>query len=251
MAWALARNPAQLDAVLAVRPDLVSLSFGDYAASIEILKDADITVVTQVGSVRQAVAAVEAGVDAVIARGTEGGGHGYNLVGTLPLLQAVLDRVSVPVLAAGGIATSRGLAAVLAAGAAGAWVGTAFACCRESLWPDDQVGQAAAADETSTRYGRVFDAASAVGWPMDVGGRALRNRFFDDWVGREDQLPDDAAAVARFREAPERRDFDTMAVYIGQGVGLLDGSRPTIAEVVAELAGASDLLRRAASAVEA
>jgi nitronate monooxygenase len=249
MGWALRRRPDQLDAVLAARPALVSVSYGDYAPYLGPLRDAGITVVTQVGSVEQAMRAEEAGVDFVVSRGAEGGGHGYDLVGTLPLLQAVLERLEVPVLAAGGIGTGRGLAAVLAAGAAGAWVGSAFVTCRESAASDDQVALLGEADEVATAYGRVFDVASAIGWPDDIGGRALRNEFFDAWRGREEELPGDADALAAFRSAAERRDFSTMPVYIGQGVGLLDGERPTAAEVVERLAGAASLLSAAAGRV--
>ena len=75
---------------------------------------------TQVGDLRAAARAVEAGCDVVIARGAEGGGHGEPTVGTLPLLAAILDHLSVPVLAAGGVSSGRATAAVLAAGASGA-----------------------------------------------------------------------------------------------------------------------------------
>src|SRR5699024_6204281 len=117
---------APLDAAIAARPALVSVSFGDYRPYVGPLQEAGIAVATQVGDVAEAVEAARAGVDLVVARGAEAGGHGRNRVATLPLLQAVLDAVDRPVLAAGGISTGRGLAAVLAAGAAGAWVGTAF-----------------------------------------------------------------------------------------------------------------------------
>jgi len=249
MAWAQPERPHQVEETIAARPDLVSMSLGHYAPYVPSLREAGIVVACQVGSVDQALEAVDVGVDVVVARGAEAGGHGYNLVATLTLLQGVLDRVDVPVLAAGGIGTARGLAAVLAAGAAGAWVGTAFTCCRESGWPDDQVEQAYAADETSTAYGRVFDVASQVGWPDDLGGRAIRNDYFDSWVGREHGLLADADAVRRFRTAPARRDFTTLPVYAGQGVGLLRRGRPTVAEVVADLAAAGDLLKQAADCV--
>ena len=93
----------------------------------------------------------------LVARGGEGGGHGRNDVATLPLLQAVLDAVTVPVLAAGGIGTARGLAAVLAAGAAGAWVGTAFLACTEAATSAGARELLLTAADTDTVYGRVFD----------------------------------------------------------------------------------------------
>jgi nitronate monooxygenase len=122
-----------MDAVVDLAPPLVSVSFGPYQRHVATLKRAGITVATQAGTVEEARAAERAGVDLIVARGGEGGGHGRDDIATLPLLQAVLDQVRVPVLAAGGISTARGLAAVLAAGAAGAWVGTAFLACPEGL----------------------------------------------------------------------------------------------------------------------
>lgn len=249
MAWAQRHRPDQLEAVLAAPPALVSVSFGDYAPYVAPLRDAGCAVVTQVGSVDDALRAEDAGVDLIVSRGSEGGGHGFDLVGSLPLLQGVLARVETPVMAAGGIATARGLAAVLAAGAVGAWVGTAFVTCRESTFPDDTVAQLGQTDETSTAYGHVFDVASAIGWPADIGGRATRNPFFERWNGREQVMLEDEEAIASFQDASRGRDFATMPVYVGQGVGLLDGSRPTIAEVVAELAGATDLLAAGAELV--
>jgi len=257
LAWSLPDQPAVLDLLLAEaddqqwqRPALASVSFGVYAPYVRTLQDAGITVATQAGTVADALAAEDAGVDLVIARGGEGGGHGRDQVATLPLLQAVLDRVRIPVLAAGGIGTSRGLAAVLAAGAAGAWAGTAFLTCREAMTTDAVVSHLAGVEETGTAYGTVFDTASAVGWPAEFGGRAVRNEFFDTWLGRESELATDQDALQRYRSARQDVDLGAMAVYAGQGVGLLDGNRPAASEVVEELAGAADLLRGAVRAVD-
>lgn len=132
MAWALAQDDALVDVVAAEAPAVVSLSYGPYERWIEPLRAAGIVVATQVGTLEEARHAEQVGVDLLVARGGEGGGHGRADVATLPLLQSVLDAVRLPVLAAGGIGTSRGLAAVLAAGAVGAWVGTAFLACTEA-----------------------------------------------------------------------------------------------------------------------
>ncbi len=238
MAWAVADRPAQLEAVLDLRPALVSVSFGDYAPYVEPLKSAGIVVATQVGTVADARQAVDAGVDVVVARGSEAGGHGRNEVATLPLLEALLDTVGdLPVLAAGGIAGPRGLSAVLAAGAAGAWVGTAFLTCTEAMTAASVRRRLIEADETSTVYGIVFDRASRAGWPDEFGGRALRNSFFDRWVGREDELSSSDQAHEEFRAAMLNADPDVVSVYAGQGVGALRAERPA-AEVIASFAKA-------------
>lgn len=254
LAWSLPDRPQLPEAVLDTDshrpPALVSVSYGDFSPYVPLLHEAGVVVATQVGTVVEAAEAAEAGVDLVVVRGGEGGGHGRNLVATLPLLQAVLARAEAPVVAAGGIGTARGLAGVLAAGACGAWVGTAFLTCREALTADDVAARLADVDETGTAYGTVFDTASGAGWPQEFGGRAVRNAFFDTWEGRETALLDDEAAVGRFQDASGARDLETMAVYAGEGVGLLDSTRRPAADVVAELAGAADLLRVAAGSVD-
>ncbi len=245
MAWALAQDDRLVEAVVAEAPALVSVSYGPYERWVRVLQQAGIVVATQVGMLAEAVAAQQAGVDLLVARGGEGGGHGRNDVGTLPLLQAVLDEVELPVVAAGGIGTARGLAAVLAAGAAGAWVGTAFLICTEAATSAPARERLYAADETDTAYGRVFDVGQRLAWPPEYGGRALRNAFFDRWAGAEDVLAEDDGAAAELAAARKAADFDVACIYAGQGVGLLRVER-SAAEVVAELAGAAQLLDRAA-----
>jgi len=197
------------------------------------LREAGILTATQVGSLADLDEAVEAGVDVVVVRGAEGGGHGRNDLGTLPLLQLALERTDLPVYAAGGILNHRGLAAVLAAGAAGAWVGTAFLGCVESEGSPAAKAALFAADETG--YGRVFDRAQQAAWPPEFGGRAVANAFFDEWVGREDELDDEA--VGRFRAAVAAQDFSVAHVYAGQGVAALTGET-TAADVVTGFARA-------------
>ena len=245
MAWALEQDDGLLDVVAGEAPALVSVSYGPYERWIAPLQDAGIVVATQVGTLGEAVSAEQAGVDLLVARGGEAGGHGRNDVATLPLLQGVLDAVQVPVLAAGGIGTARGLAAVLAAGAAGAWVGTAFLACSEAATSAGARELLVAASETDTVYGRVFDVGQRLPWPPEYGGRALRNAFFDRWVGREDELAADDVAAAELREARKQGDFDVAYVYAGQGVALLRAEKAA-AEVLGELAGAERLLQQAA-----
>lgn len=243
MAWVLETHPGQLEAAIDAVPALVSVSFGDFEPHVARLKQAGIAVTSQVGNLAEAQRAERAGVDFLVARGAEGGGHGRNEVGTLPLLQSVLEHVDLPVVAAGGIASARGLAAVLAAGAVGAWVGTAFLGCREAGNTDAARHALFSATADGTAYGRVFDVAQRLGWPPEFGGRALRNRYFETWQHRLDDLAGDDEAAAQLRRAREVEDYDTAYVYAGQGVGLLDQER-TAAEVLADLAGAEQLLRR-------
>jgi nitronate monooxygenase len=235
MAWSMANRPEHLEAVLDLRPALVSLSFGDYSQYVETLQAAGIVVATQAGTVADAREAIAAGVDVIVARGAEAGGHGRNSIATLPLLQAILDLTDLPVLAAGGISGPRGLAAVLAAGAAGAWIGTAFLTCTEALTPEPIRRRLLEADETDTVYGTVFDAASRAGWPDEFGGRALRNPFYDRWEGHESALKSDDAAHEEYLTAVRAADPAASSLYAGQGVGALT-TQSTAAEALATFA---------------
>ena len=245
MAWALAQDDTLVDVVVAEAPALVSVSYGPYERWLEPLRAAGIVVATQVGTLEEARVAEQAGVDLLVARGGEGGGHGRADVATLPLLQSVLDAVQVPVVAAGGIGTARGLAAVVAAGSVGAWVGTAFLACTEAATSAGARERLLAAKDTDTAYGRVFDVGQRMAWPPEYGGRALRNAYFDHWVGHEDELASDDAASAQLLTARQQGDFDVACVYAGEGVGLLRDER-SAADVVAEFAQAGALLDRAA-----
>jgi nitronate monooxygenase len=193
MAWRLDHNPELLEHTVAARPALVSVSFGSPEPYIKALHDAGIVVASQVHDVVGAVAAVAAGVDIIVAQGTDAGGH-TGTVGTLPLLQLVLAAVDVPVVTAGGIGTARGVAAVLAAGAAGAWVGTCLLACPEAATSPSAREKVLASGEADTILTRVFDVAQGLPWTEAFAGRALRNRFTDPWHGHELALAADAGA---------------------------------------------------------
>lgn len=235
LAWALARDPAPLAAALDTDAALVSVSFGDFEDPVQQVKAAGKLAATQVGNLADAQRAERAGVDLLVVRGREAGGHGRDEVSTLPLLQMVLDTVELPVVAAGGVANARGLAAVLAAGGAGAWAGTAFLCCSESSLPAAARERLIAADDKATVYGRVFDVAQRAAWPREYGGRALRNPFFEAWQGREDELAADDATLAVYAEAQRAGDYDIAVIYAGQGASLLT-SESAAADVVADFA---------------
>jgi nitronate monooxygenase len=248
MAWSVKDHPEHLEAVLELRPALVSLSFGDYAPYVGMLRDVGIIVAMQAGTVADAREAIDVGVDVIVARGAEAGGHGRNAVATLPLLQAILDLTEIPVLAAGGISGPRGLAAVLAAGAAGGWIGTAFLTCVEAMTPEPVRQRVIEADETDTVYGTVFDAASRAGWPDEFGGRALRNAYFDTWEGREEELKSDDPGHADYVAGVRAADPTRTSIYAGQGVGALT-TQPTAAEVVDDFATYRTYLTAALNAV--
>ncbi len=250
MAWPLDEHSDQLAAAVAARPSLVSVSFGPYAEHVAVLRGQGITTATQVGTVADARKALAAGVDVLVARGGEGGGHGRDEVATLPLLQQILDVVQVeapdvPVLAAGGIASARGLAAALAAGADGVWVGTAFMLCEEASTPPGARQRLMAASAEDTRYSAAFDRAQRLGWPVEFAGRHLRSAFTDLWPGTAEGAATDDDAFAAVAAARAAGEGDALPIYAGQGVGALARERPA-AEVVADFAAAGALLGEAA-----
>jgi nitronate monooxygenase len=213
--WVMAAEPELLEVALAARPALLCVSFGEDWSWVCAAHDAGVPVATQVADVAAARCAVDAGVDVLVARGLEGGGHGTPTLGTLPLLAEVLDAVEVPVLAAGGIASARALAAVLAAGASGAWVGTAFAVCAEALTPPAVCAQLIAAASEATVTTREFDIAAGYRWPATIPERVLID--------------------ADGRPTP---------VNAGQGVGMVTGA-PTAAELIERMSSqAASLLAR-------
>ena len=232
-AWVLDKRPHLLDLAIRAKPRLVSVSFGDPAPYVERLHAAGILVASQVQSRAWAQRAIDAGVDILVAQGTEAGGHTGD-VSSLVMMQIVLDMTDKPVLVAGGIAGGRAIAAVLAAGAAGAWIGTPFLLARESRNTPAARERIAASDETQTIKTHVYDRLQGKPWPDEFGGRALRNEFAARWDKREDELMRDAAAVEEFRRAKSAGDYSRAHLYAGQSVGLAGGVEGA-AEILARL----------------
>ncbi|MEU1427774.1 nitronate monooxygenase [Nocardia sp. NPDC005746] len=250
--WVAAARPGLLDLALAAKPALLSVSFGTDPSWATRASAAGIRTATQVYTVEDARRARDAGIDVLVARGLEGGGHGAPELATLPLLEAVLDAVPGPVLAAGGIGSARGVAAMLAAGAAGVWLGTALAAAEESLLAPGGRRALLAAQGTDTIVTRVFDVGMELPWPQRFPARVLRNDFTARWHDRIDELsgatsepePAGAAATARADQAAAARaqlaaadaadDPRIAPVDAGQGVGLVTAVRP-VAEILGEL----------------
>jgi nitronate monooxygenase len=230
------------EAALAAQPVLISVSFGTDLSWVSRVHDAGIAAATQVYNGAEARRAEDAGIDLIVARGSEGGGHGDATIGTLPLLDAVLDVVSVPVLAAGGIASPRSLAAVLAAGASGAWLGTCLSASVEALTTDAGRRALVAARETDTASTRVYDIVRHLPWAERFPSRVLRNDFVARWTGHEDALAEDADAEAELVTAIAADDRRIAAVDAGQGVGMVTDVAP-VGEVIERLCtGAHELL---------
>lgn len=242
-AWAMERRPDLLDAAIEANPFLISLSFGSPAPYVERLHQHGIFLATQVNARAEAMQAARAGVDLIVVQGTEAGGHVTGQVSTLPLLQAVLDAVQVPVLVAGGIASPRGVAAALAAGADGVWVGTCLLASPECENTEQARARIVQAQETDTILTRAFDVAQGLAWPPQYPGRALHNRFTEQWHAHIDALPQASAARQQLAEAIAAKNYDLAYIYAGEAVGLVKREQPA-ADVIRQLGdGAERLLR--------
>jgi nitronate monooxygenase len=233
MIWTLADRPELFEATVAAQPSLVSMSFGDAEPYVGPLHDAGIAVAAQVNTVVDARRALDAGVDVLVAQGTEAGGHTGRRA-LLPLLQEVLALTDRPVVAAGGIATGRAVAAALVAGAAGVWVGTALLSCTEGLNSAAARQRIREATGEETVLTRAFDVAEGIAWPERWPGRALVNDFSRVWHGREVELADDAEARQLVVDGRRTGDPTTAPVYAGEAVGLVTTER-SATDVVREL----------------
>lgn len=224
-------------AALDARPDVVALSFSDPRPWLEPIRESGARVMCQVQTLDAADLAVEAGTDVLVVQGNEAGGH-TGTMGLLPFLVAVVARhPDVPVLAAGGIADGRALAAVLVAGADGAWLGTAFLAAEECDIAHDYKSAVVASDGGDTVFTRAYDIASGLPWPAPVGERVQRDAFTDEWTEREQEL----------RDAPVQPP--TEAVLYGQAAASVRSVRPA-AEIVRSIVdGAERALRDRTSAL--
>lgn len=245
--WSLARQPALLERTLAARPEAVWLSFGDPQPFVDRIHAAGAQVVCQVQSVEMARDAVAAGADLIVAQGAEAGGHGVAR-GTLALVPAVVDAVGaqVPVLAAGGIADGRGLAAALMLGADGVVMGTRLYASLEAAGHPAAKQRIVQATGDDTLRSLVFDASRRNIWPAPYTGRCLLNAHARRWQGRELELLRTPGETERYLAAREAGDFDVAAVIAGEAAALVHDVRSTRELIETIVADAAARLRGAA-----
>ena len=249
--WSLARQPELLDLVIERRPAAVMLSFGDPRPFVEPVKRSGAKLVCQVQSVAMARDAAAAGADVIVAQGGEAGGHGVTR-GVIALVPEIVDAVGpeIPVVAAGGIADGRGLAAALMLGASGVLLGTRFYAAAEAASAEAARERVRRASGDDTVRSIVFDITRSNVWPAPFTGRCLRNAYVDRWYGREIELMQQQAEEgARYAAARAAGDFDTAAVIAGESAGLIRDIAPAseiMKRIVREAAG---LLGRAPALV--
>ena len=229
-------DPTNFEIALDEEVPVIIFSFTDPQPWLGRASDAGAITICQVQSLELAQLAVAAGADVLLAQGNEAGGHTGSM-NLLPLLVDLVERYpEIPILAAGGITGGRALAAVLAAGAQGASLGTGLLATPEAVEvPDAFKERIVLSDGQDTAFTRLYDLLGDTPWPDGIAGRVYRNRLVREWdcrdaevIAHREELATDAAA-ARARQDPE-----LASVYMGQGAGQVHAIRPA-AEVVREI----------------
>jgi nitronate monooxygenase len=233
---------------------IVSFSWGDPARYMAMAGDAGAITMSTVGSASAGRAAIEMGIDVIVAQGWESGGHVLGEVATMALVPSVVDAAGpAAVVAAGGIADGRGIAAALALGAQGVWIGTRFLASEEAAAHISYKQRLLHASEGDTIHTELFD----VGWP-NAPHRVLRNRTYEDWASGGRAAPgeragegeavgryEDGEPILRYSDSMPRPDVsgdvEAMAMYAGQSVGLVRDIKPArqiVEDLVAETTAA-------------
>ena len=244
--WSMAKQQKMLDLALERKPVAIMLSFGDPKPFADRIRRTGAILICQIQSIALAKEAVAAGAEILVVQGTEAGGHGASR-GLISLVPEVVDAIGtgVPIVAAGGIADGRGLAASLMLGASGILMGTRFYASREAAGAQAAKELIREASGDDTLRSIVFDISRRNVWPAPFTGRCLRNSHTERWFGREIELMrhlDEESA--KYTAAREAGDFDIAAVIAGEAAGLIHDiptARDVIKRVVHE---ASDLLAR-------
>jgi len=227
------------------------LSFGDPRAFIAPIRQKGAALILQVTDLEEARQAVDLGADVIVAQGTESGGHGARRGrSTLPFVPIVVDLAApTPVLAAGGIADGRGVAAALALGAAGALIGTRFQATAEALADPSAKKAIVAGQGADTERSIVLDIARGSRWPSKYPARTLGHPFLDRWRGREAELAADPGARQAYQDGVAQGDLPPQPVWASEAIDLID-DLPSAFDLVGILAAqAEDALARAGRAV--
>ena len=238
ISWSLRKSPSVLSDILKHRPAAVMLSFGDPRPFVDDIRSIGATLICQCQDMDHVMDAVDAGADIIVAQGSEAGGHGA-LRGTLSFVPEVSDFLTQQspetlLLAAGGIADGRGLAAALMLGADGVLLGTRLWASREALVKPGHHQAIVEANGDGTLRTQVADIARQIPWPRGFSARIARNVFTDRWHGREDALEKNIAVEGpKYRQAFAKGDADHTGVWFGEAAGLID-----------EIASAADIVEK-------
>jgi len=227
----------QVEAILDLKVPVFAAGLGNPGPHVEAFHAQGAKVIGLVGNVKNAKRLADSGTDVVVAQGTEAGGH-TGRIGTLALIPQVIDAIApTPVVAAGGIGDGRGIAAALAAGCDGVWIGTAFLVSREATWPDLLKERILAATEEDTRVTRLYSGKTM---------RNINNPLIEYWEGQKlDALPMGMQGIVSGEIMAGAREANRLELLMnpaGQISGMLHESRPA-KDIFADMVrGAAEIL---------
>ncbi len=251
-----------LNACLDEGVEVISLFWQPPGDFLRRAKEGGAKVIYSAGHAADAKAAENAGADAICAQGWEAGGHVRGTVGSMALIPAVADAVeAAPVIATGGIADGRGLAAAMALGASAAWIGTRFLASKEALTHPEYLAALLAASENDTEH---YDDLYDIGWP-DAPHRTLKNKTSRMWhdagrpklgsrPGEGDVLAKTTAgaAVLRYQSKTPSTDVEgditELSMWSGQGVSLVREVKPA-RDIVQEIVDEAKSVLQSASRI--
>ena len=241
--WKLDENDEALNWVLAQNPSAIMLSFGDPRPYASRIAQTGASLICQVQRLDQVPQALEAGANVIVAQGGEAGGHGANALegrSTFTLVPEIADYLhthspNTLLLAAGGVADGRGMAAALMLSADGVLMGSRLWATQESLAPTGAKTLATHTNGDNTARSEVFDVLRRKNWPAPYDFRAIRNALHREWEHRLDELkasPD--AARNAYDEGVKTGDFSRAHATVGECVGLIHDT-PSAATLISEL----------------
>jgi len=243
--WALRDHPQALKQVLARDPAAVFLSFGDPAAFVPAIRAADVPLICQVQTLRDAAHAIDLGAEIIVAQGAEAGGHGERRA-TFTLVPEIADHIArnapdTLLCAAGGVGDGRGLAAALMLGADGVVVGSRFWASQEALVHPAMAQAAIDASGDDTLRSTVTDIMRGYDWPERYTGRVLRNDFTDRWHDDPDGLRNALAEeLPRWQDAVARGDSKIANAFVGEVAGIIREVKPA-ADILQDIVSGAEV----------
>lgn len=249
--FALDERPEVLEMALGAKPVAVQLSFGDPRPHADAVHSAGARLVCGVQTGAEVATALEAGADVLLAHGLDAGGHGRAGRATMGLIPSVVDLAGdVPVVAAGGIADGRGLAAALAMGASGVSMGTRFLASTEAISTLEEQAALVEGRAEDTVRTQVVDLIRGPAWPEGHDGRLVTNALVERWQDDLDGLRVNRDELKAAYEAADPGDYSVRALWAGEGLDLITRTLPAADIVAAVVADAISALEGARQTVE-
>jgi nitronate monooxygenase len=246
--WSLQDKPHLLQFVLEQKPSAMFLSFGDPAPFASDIKAANVPLICQIQTLRDAKHAMDAGADIIVAQGAEAGGHGEKRA-TFTIVPEVADYIArhspdTLLCAAGGVADGRGLAAALMLGADGVVIGSRFWASEEALVHPNMLQAAVDATGDETIRSSVMDIARKLAWPDRYTARVLKNAFTERWHNDINGLISAAEEEAKkWSAAWVDGEVTTANTFVGEATGLIGSIKPA-AEILESIISEAEIRLR-------